>query len=249
MGHLLHPALAGTLLLAAPGPPGTSSPRALLDRAVKAQGGAETLARYRAATWKGQGVLHTGGAPLAYRVAGARQGPDRLAVTVRTLDKDPVYRRALVLDRTRGWLKLDGRRHPLSEDELAEEKERAYASWVATLAPLTGDGFKLRAAGPATVARKPALGVTVRAKDHPDVTLYFDRGSYLLLKRVTTIRDARTGKEVKEEVLHDDYRPTKAGLKYPARVRVFRDGRLAADTEVSEYHPAEKLPDKTFARP
>jgi hypothetical protein len=248
MGPLLHPALAGTLLLAGPGSPGTPSPRALLARAVKALGGAEALARHPAATWKGQGVLHAGGAPLTYRVAGARQGPDRLAVTVRSLDTDPAYSRALVLDRTRGWLKLDDRLRALKE-ELAEQKERAHAAWVATLAPLAGAGFELGPAGAATVGGKSALGVRVRAKGHRDVTLYFDRDSALLLKRLSTIRDLPTGKEVKEEVRYDDYRATKAGLKHPARVRVFRDGRLVTDTEVSEYHPAEKLSDKTFAKP
>jgi hypothetical protein len=55
--------------------------RALVDRALKALGGADAVAKYPAATWKGKGTFRFGGAVMPCTVEGARSRATRLALT------------------------------------------------------------------------------------------------------------------------------------------------------------------------
>src|SRR5262245_40870844 len=145
MSILRGAALVGVLLA---GPPPAGDPaeaRARVDKAVAALGGADKLAKAPAATWKAKGTYYgaavKGGLP--FEVVGARQGAERLAVAVEATSPGASFTRALVVDGDKGWLKLNDAVRPLSKAELAEERERMYAGWVATLAPLRGKGFRL----------------------------------------------------------------------------------------------------------
>jgi hypothetical protein len=221
--------------------------KAIVEKGVEVAGGADLLAKYPGATWKGKGTYHGAGAPLPFTLTGARQGPTQLALTVVSRGKDFAVTRTIVINGEQGWSKLNERTEEMPKEVLAEEKERLYAGWVATLAPLLKEmDFTLAALPPAKVGGKEAAGVKVSHKGQRDVLLYFDKASGLLRKREANVADR--GKTIKEEVLFDDYRPA-AGMKHARKVRVDRDGKLISETEITEYTPHEKLPEATFARP
>jgi hypothetical protein len=226
--------------------------RALIDGAVKALGGAKKLARYPAATWKARGSYRPPGSPAAwtFRLQGARQGPDRLALTATSTVDGTTYTRTLVLDGKRGWVKLNDRLTPLAKELLAEEKERQYANWVATLAPLGDKRFRLSLVKPARIDDEEAPGVKVSRESRRDVLLFFSAKTRLLVKRESTIKDLPgSGRTVTEEALFSDYRPTAAGIQHAHKVKVYQDGRLVSETELTEIKPQEKLPDSMFAKP
>jgi hypothetical protein len=185
-------------------------------------------------------------------VEGARSRATRLALTTEVRSKDRTWTRVLVVAGAKGWVKLDGRRQELTRGQLEEEKERMYASWVATLAPLADKGFTLSPAGTTTVAGREAAGVLVRSKGHRPVKLFFDKEKGLLVKKETTIKDPLAGgRAIREEVLFDldGYRPTKVKVLHARKVKVFWDGKLVSEVELTEVEPKEKLPARTFARP
>ena len=226
------------------------SARALVNRAVKALGGAEKLARYQAATWQGKGTYRPGGVgeSWTFRLQGARQGADQLALKVAATIGKVEYTRTLVVTGSRGWLKLNDRLAPLSKEHLAEEKERLYANWVATLAPLADKGFRLTLVKPGTAGEAP--GVKVSRAGHRDVLLFFARKSGLLVKRETTIKDLSVpGRTIREEVFFSDHRPTSAGVKHAFKVKVHQDDRFVSETTLTEIKLHEKLPASTFAKP
>jgi hypothetical protein len=238
-----------TILLSAPERANAQKDlRPVIDNALKAVGGKELVAKYPAATWEGKGTYRLGGA-LSYTLKGARQGADRVAVSVRVEGKD--FSRDLVVDGNKGWLKLNGRVRELSKEELAEEKERMYANWVATLVPLAnGKDFVLTPAAPAKVPGKEVVGVKVTSKGRRDVLLYFDKKTGLLAMKKTVIVDVLAGKKkIEEEVVFDGYKPLKNGARHATKVKVLWDGRVISEAELLEIRPREKLGDRVFAAP
>jgi hypothetical protein len=242
-------ALAGALVLATSGPADEKELRTTIDRALKAVGGADKVAKHPAATWNGKGIL-PGRGGLAFTVRGARQGPEQLRLRVRLDDGDQIWTRVLVVGGGTGWLKLNRRAREFSKDELAEEKERMYANWVATLAPLVQDKDFALAPAPAVKGGRDLVGVKVTRKGRRDVLLYFDKKTGELAMREATIVDVLAGgKKIKEQVWFADYRPTPAGVKHARRVKVVWDGKVVSETEITEIAPAASLPASAFPKP
>src|SRR5690606_1772106 len=131
--------------------------------------------------------------------------------------------------------------------ELRDRREAAYVAWVSTLLPLRGREFTLTLAGEETVGDRPAVGVRVSSEAHRDVTLFFDKGTRLLVKTETRSM-AGTGVEGKVETylrLHKDVR----GVKRPMMMMTWHDGRSLISHWVREYRLAEAPVEGTFAKP
>jgi hypothetical protein len=223
--------------------------KALLDKAIKARGGADTLSKFKAATVKMKGKYYGMGDGIDFTLERSSQFPDRSRVEISGEANGQKFSFTQVLQGDKGWNASEGASQELSKEDLAETKENLYAEWVTQLYPLTAKEYKLAPLGESKVGDKEAIGLKVSRKDHRDINLYFDKKTSLLVKREATIKDMMNGgKEVAEEVLYDDYKE-KDGVKYPAKVVVNRDGKKYVESETTEYKPAEKIDDKTFEKP
>jgi hypothetical protein len=232
-------ALAGAASVRADAP---TEPRAVIDKAIKALGGAEKLAKFKADTRTDKGTYYGTGAGLPYTGKYAHVYPDKLR-----MDIENIF--LIVVNGDQGWVAANGATDDLTKDQLAEQKDQLYAEWVAMLVPLKDKAFTLTALGEVKVADRPAVGVKVSRQGRRDVRLFFDKETGLLVKRDYKVNAAdMDGKEVTQEVLLSDYQET-AGLKFPRKVVVNRDGKLYAEVEIVDWKPAEKLDDKLFAKP
>lgn len=223
--------------------------RALIDKAIRAQGGEAELRKWPAATAKHEGIFHGHGDKLVFFFTAeiTTQGADRVRYVVHGKTGDRKFRHCYVLNGNRGWLSLDDKTWGCSREELAKLQEAAYANWVATLLPLKSPAFTLVPAGVANVADRPALGVRVSSKGHRDVSLFFDRETGLLVKTQTRSKDDR-GKEATEETFLSDYRITK-GTKQAMKAVTYRDGKPYLTYRVTDYEPREKVAGGTFDKP
>jgi hypothetical protein len=95
---------------------------------------------------------------------------------------------------------------------------------------------------------KPAVSILVSRKGHPDVTLFFDKGSGLLVKSLTQVWDEFTDKEVAQEVLFLDYKDTD-GRKVFNKMQIKRDGKMFIEEEFSDQQSSGKLDPKLFEKP
>jgi hypothetical protein len=122
--------------------------------------------------------------------------------------------------------------------------------WATSLTPLlAGDEFQLATAKEKVVNGKPAAGVAVRNGKRPIVTLYFDKETWLLVKREATVKDlGADDKEVLEEVVVSDYKEA-GGRKYHTKVVVTRDGKPFYRSGVSMPREVEKPDPKLFDKP
>jgi hypothetical protein len=222
--------------------------RAVVEKAMQAAGGAEKLARHRAGTWEGRGTYHGFGG-VRFTIEGARQGEDQVAMKTVSASPGGAFTRVLVVNRDRGWLVMNGQTRELDKEALAEEKERLYGNWVATLLPLADGKFRLTHLGESKAGDRAVVGVEVISDGHRPVRLFFDRETGLLAKKETRAKAPQgTGEDVTEEVVFSDYRPAD-GVKHASKVKVFVGGKLTAETEITAHRPAKELDDKHFARP
>src|SRR5262249_27070475 len=88
-----------------------------------------------------------------------------------------------------------------------ESRQSAYLDGMPGLVHLLRDKeFTLTLQKEDKVDGKPVTPVLVQAKGKPDVTLFFDNASGLLVKQAHREKDVNSGKDVLEEVYFSDYR-------------------------------------------
>src|SRR5262249_8235779 len=100
----------------------------------------------------------------------------------------------------------------------------------------------------AKVDKNAALGVKVTRKDYPEVTLYFDKETGLLVKSsFRTKSPEQKFKEVTQDNYYQKYRDIE-GVKLPGKMAINRTATVFVEEEVSDYK-AGKVDAKAFARP
>jgi hypothetical protein len=227
-----------------------ADPQAVIDKAVKAMGGADKLAKYHAVTGKGKGTFSGLGQTVACTVAGVAQLPRqrRMEIDFEFLGANIGYLQ--VLDGAHGWLRIRGNTDDMDKEQLTAAQEEAYAEWVVSLVPLLkkGGAFTLTALKETEVKGQPAVGVKVASRGHHDVELYFDKDSGLLVKSKSHGRDLRSGNEFEQEAFYRDYKPFE-GVQRATRRLVKRDGKEFLNIEFTEVKLLEKAADKDFAKP
>ena len=217
--------------------------RAVIDKAIKAQGGEEKLAKFKSHTWKNKGTWYGMGDGVPYTANYAVAWPDKFRFEVEGGFM------TVVLDGDRGWMQAMGETREMNKDELAQQKEDLYAGRVTTLTPLKDKEYQLTLTGETKVEGKSAIGVKVSHKDRPDVTLYFDKDSGLLVKSERKAKvPEEGGKEVTQENLYGDYQDVE-GAKVATKITILRDGKKYVEGENFDIKPIDKHDDKTFAKP
>jgi hypothetical protein len=221
--------------------------RALVDRAVQAQGGAERLAKFPAVTGKLKGTYYGLGDGVAFTGEFAAQGADRNRLVIEAETGGQKLRLVQVLNGERGWVQVNDDTEELDKEALAEAREQAYVEWVATLVPLRDrKRFSFSPLGEIKIDGRPAAGVRVSSAGRIDVNLYFDKATGLLAK--TETRSKEDGEEVTEEALVGEYKEVQ-GMKQATRLTIRRDGQLYMKCEVTDYRLAERLDATLFAKP
>ena len=224
--------------------------RALLDKAIKAHGGAEKLDKYQAATLKLKGKITIMGMDLDFTGDVAEQLPDKIRSEI-TLDIQGKQVKVVeVLNKGKGWYSADGKTMDMTKEMLAEAREQMNAGGVAQqLTPLKGKEFTLAPLGESKVGGAAAVGIRASRKGYRDVSLYFDKKSGLLLKTERRAKDVMQGDaEFTEETFYYDYKEV-SGVQVPYRVTQKRDGKDFLSAKVSEAKVEEKLDDSHFAKP
>jgi hypothetical protein len=230
---------------------GQASPRQVVDRAIKAHGGAAALAKYPAVVMTAKGNFYGLGQALPFTGAWAVEGAERMKFTLEMTIQDKPAKVVEVVNGNKGWVKIqDTETMEMKKDQLDEEREQMYAGWVATLAPLArGKDFKLSPLGDVKVDGKDAVGVKVEHKGHRDVNLFFDKKSGLLVKSESVIKDMEAGgKEMTQDTLYRKYKAVE-GLKQPTDILISRDGKRYVEAEFTDIRLQEHLDAGELSRP
>jgi outer membrane lipoprotein-sorting protein len=218
--------------------------RAIIDRAIKAAGGADKLAHFKSETFTEKGTYHGTGQVFPYTGSYSVRWPDYFRMEI-----EGVF--TMVVAGDKGWMKGEMGVVELKKDQLENEKRNLYGGHVASLVPLSDKAFTLAKVADIKIEERPAVGVRVTRKDRPDVTLYFDKETGLLAKTEQLVKPGDNEvekKEVKQETFLSNYKEF-AGCKRPTRIVAKRAGKLYVEAEMTNIKPVEKFDEKVFGKP
>lgn len=190
--------------------------RAVIARAVEVLGGEERLSRGAAVQTRMKGIVHDFPTPGGITFQGDVWSQVGVGMKFSIKVELPGVGLPTVTQVVRdgkGWKEMNGDVSDMTEQELAESRHSAYLDGMPGLVHLLRDkAFTLTVEEETKIEGKPATPIRVQAKGKPDVTLFFDTASGLLVKQTYREKDANTGKDTLEEIYFSDFRlPDVAG--------------------------------------
>jgi hypothetical protein len=222
---------------------------AILAKAIKALGGEENLGKIKAYTVKSEGTVRFGGsANYAFTSQATVQGLQHIRSDFEGEFSGNKLRGVTVLAGDKGWHRFGERDLHMDREAVATEKRNVYLQVVpGTLVQLKGPGFKIRSAGEAKVAGKPAAILKVTGPDRKDFELYFDKKSGLPVKMVAQFVGFK-GEEFTIETTYSDYRRF-GGIRKATRFVTRRAGEPYLEQLVTDFRPLTHVDPVTFAQP
>jgi hypothetical protein len=218
---------------------------ALIEQAVKARGG-DALARASVVLRTGTGVMAPVGVDVPFTVETAMHAPDRVRTVIDVGVVGDKLHVVLVVHGGRGWRSSGGAVADLTRGEVEDLREAAYVYWLTTLVPLRDKAFELTPLPETKVKDKAAVGVKVSHKGRPDVQLYFDKQTHLLVKAQRQSKEGTTA--VLRETFFSDYKEFD-GLQMPTRLLEGMNGKKSMELTLTRYKFPAQLEESTFAKP
>src|SRR5262245_21303144 len=122
--------------------------QAVLDKAIKALGGADKLGAVKAVTWKSKGKLSIGGADNDFSSQTTLNGLTQMRGEFEGDFMGNKIKGVTVVNGDKGWRMFADNKMELDADAIAAEKRNLYLQVVPlTILPLKGKGFKGEGAG------------------------------------------------------------------------------------------------------
>jgi hypothetical protein len=219
----------------------------ILNKAIKAHGGEEALAKAAQLNRRGAGTITLfmdKEMPFTDDLTTGLPARFRLAVDI-LVDKQKM-RIVLVLNGDTAWQDNGGRVEETSKERLAELQEEAYVQWASLLAPLKKADFNLTPLSPVKVAGRSAVGIKVEHKPYPALELYFDDETKLLAK--VQRKSKQGGIEVRKESYFSEFKEVD-GVRLPFHIVETLNDKKFSDLKVDTYKLLDKADDKLFGKP
>jgi hypothetical protein len=234
--------------------------RAIIDKAIKAHGGADKLGQFKAvsAKWVGKRKVENVDFWDAVYVV-TYEMPDKIRFDVEVANpKGSNFAFTRVVNGKQGWIGWARGTRDMKEAEVTQIVEELYAHWLASVVPLTDlvllkdKGFAFSVWGNVAVDGKDAVGIRVLCRDRPDVNLFFDRKTGLVIKSERRAKDPLTNEEYTAESIYRDYKEFQ-GVMWPTNRLDRRDGQDLEENSgrfaLSEFQALGKLAESSLARP
>src|SRR5581483_7353032 len=110
--------------------------KALIEKAMKAPGGADNLAKQQAATFNMKGQVHVQGLDIEFKGEISHQYPEKLRVVIEGEVMGTAFKVIQVVNGDKGWINDPQGSREMSKAELAEAREGVNANSVARLVVL-----------------------------------------------------------------------------------------------------------------
>jgi hypothetical protein len=221
--------------------------RAVVEKAVKAMGGAEKVARFAAATVKFKVTHEQDGRQEMLVGSGAWQGLDKVRIEGELGAGGEGRKLLVIINGDAGWEKKGDQGRDTPEGLVPALKSAFYALRMPHLLPgLKDQAFTLATRGGQPVEGKDAVALSVNHKDRPEVTVLFDKETGLPVKSQTRITGP-DGREITVEFFYSDYREVN-GVKHPMKIVLKADGNEFT-IELSEILQKDQVDESEFAKP
>jgi hypothetical protein len=222
--------------------------RAVLDEAIKAQGGDAALSKIVAAFTKVKGWVYHGETKVPYSGTQFQQGIEKGRCDA--INQQTQFVQIEIMNGNVGWLKSgDQPAQKLEGERLEAFREFDYQAWAIDLIPLKENGFRLSSLGEFPIGGRKAIGILVSHDKHAPLEMYFDKETHLLVQTERRVKEPHIGLEIQEKCVFSDYRDVQ-GTKQPFRCESFWNGEKIFVVVVIEMKLYDKpLDEKLFAKP
>ena len=162
---------------------GQADAQALVEKAIKAAGGADNLAKLKAGTLQIKGKFYGMGDGIDYTAtASLAKPPDKQHFVIEGEAGGQKFTVAQIFNKDKGWAGVNGKFTEMDKDQIEETKEEIHAGQVARLSPAVLKASPNWNRSGRLVNDKPALGVRVEVKGIRGISLFFDKETHQLVK-------------------------------------------------------------------
>lgn len=223
-------------------------PAAIIDKAIKAVGGEEKLAKTKAEQWKSKGTVELFGMKMAYTADYYFQKPDQMRFDIAMDVNGMKVKITAASDGKTPWESANDMVQDMAAKKARYFHDMIYTMNLCQILPLKDKDNTLKLVDEIKVDGKEAVGIKVSRKNERDVTLYFDKKTYHLVKSAGMIWDEFGDKDVMQENLISGWRE-KDGAWHFEKLIIMRDGKTFISEEFSDQKAMDKLDPKLFAKP
>lgn len=223
--------------------------RALIERAIKAHGGAEALARIRADKVKFKGTLVLQGHNTPFIAETTVQLPSKYKNVIEVNSGGDKHTIVHIVNGNNIYITLDGRALKPEPAQLAEIRSGMELERAKRLLPLLEDkSYQLAVVEDVEVNDRPAAGVRITGRGRKEMRLYFDKEYGLLVRAENRLDSDKAKEEIRQHFFFGDYKDI-GGCKRPAKLRAYRDSKLIMEAELLDAKPLDKVDETEFAKP
>lgn len=224
----------------------------LLDKAIKAIGGAEKAAGVNHATLKGKAKVMENGMTADMSFDMTMMDFDRLRIDLTVMAGGQNQQGTMIMNGDKLWFK-DTVRNKVEEPPPGVQPviQQFFLAMrmSGNLAKLSGQkGVELSHGGEGKVNDTPAAILRVARKEKSDINIFFDAKTGLPLKSESQIKDPEAAEEKKYEFLFSDFKEFD-GVKLFGKIKIVRDGKDLVELELSDYKLGEKIEANAFDKP
>jgi hypothetical protein len=225
--------------------------RAIIDKALKAQGGDKSGLDSKGIHAKGKGIIHIMGMDLNFTLETFNNPPGQIKVILQLNVMNQNIEVVNVVNGDKGWASAAGQLMDLDADQIKEAKEQVHVESVTGLFPLKekDKGFSLSPLGESKVGDIAVVGVQVAKKGQRDVNLFFDKKTFFLVKAEYRALDPITKQEVTQEKFFHDYKELIPGMKSASRQVIKNDGSPFMELEMTEINAVGRFDASIYAKP
>jgi hypothetical protein len=247
MGALLLTGLAAGLGTQARAEGGKDA-GAIIDKAIKAMGGAEKLGAVKAATWKSKGTIAIGGEDNKFTSQTTFQGHDHFRNEFNGEFGGNPISGAVILAGDKGWVKFGDMITEMDKDAVGNQKHNLYLQLVPVMPQaLKSNHFKVGAVSEVKIDGKAAQSLKVTGPDGKEFTIAFDKESGLPVRLTGEVYGFQ-GDLAPEEHNFANYKDFD-GIKRATKFDSKRSGDKHMSMEISDFKVLTDVDPKTFAEP
>ena len=214
----------------------------VIEQAIKAHGGADALNKAQSYSRSGKGTFFIGGeTPLVTEET--IHLPNRCRANIQARGA----RIILVLNGDKGWIQDGGVTAELTKAAHKERREELYVWRLMNLRPLLKDEFELTPLADAKVGERETAVIKVARKDYPDVRMFFDKKTGLLVKIARRATEA--GLTIPKEYQYSEHKEFD-GVKMPTKEVITLNGNTKlSEVQFRNYKVLSDIDAKTFDKP
>jgi hypothetical protein len=201
-------ALIVLILAAAPGRAADDDPKAIVDRAIKAMGGEAVLNRARAYELKTEGAIYSGTEKYPFQAVSLTQFPEQFKHVMEYERQGRKVSQVQLFNGNAIFIRVDNSIRDVPPALRSTLLKGRYADQLTQLTALKNKEYQLASMGESKVEGKTVVGVKVTAAEKPEVQMFFDKDTGLLVKtehRQLDPRNADNNAEIIQEVYYRDY--------------------------------------------